>query len=278
MMIHRIGLLLAMLLFAGCAEQGIQIQANFDNAQQFKPGAELYFDGQVVGSVDSVESSAEGSLVYFNIKPEMAQSLSSKSAIVVNRLKECTPLEIYNRGSNTEHPLVSGQTVKGLDSMVQLGAWMVGDAIKLGETSLSDYVQSFQDYLSGEQFQQDKDAVKQQLDSARSQAQTVVQQLEEDLQAGAEQLAATEQAAAEVLESLGEELAPIVEGLAGDGAKLAQELQQFADSLQQQNEDERLAGEAFLASLLTTLERLNQAFEDGAQAPLEQQESQPAEQ
>ncbi len=263
--VQSIALLCAVLMLAACSQEGVRVTASFANTQQFAEGAEVYFDDQVVGEVQEVDPSDSGATLTLRIDPEAAQQMTSNAAVVVNRLKEGAPLEIYNRNSVNAEALQNGQTIKGLDSMVQLGAWMVGDAIQLGAGTLSDYVDSFQDYLSSEKFAQDKATVKKQFDTAREQASTAIDEIGNQIESTVEQLAASEQAAAAAIDELGEELAPIAEELAGDGARLAAELERFAESLEQQAQGEKQAGEAFLASLLTTLEKLNQAMEEGVE-------------
>ncbi len=252
-------------MLAACSQEGVRVTANFANTQQFAEGAEVYFDDQVVGEVQEVDPSDSGATLTLRIDPEAAQQMSSNAAVVVNRLKDGAPLEIYNRNSVNAEALQDGQAIKGLDSMVQLGAWMVGDAIQLGAGTLSDYVDSFQDYLSSEKFAQDKATVKKQFDTAREQASTAIDEIGNQIESTVEQLAASEQAAAAAIDELGEELVPLAEELAGDGARLAAELERFAESLEQQTHDEKQAGEAFLASLLTTLEKLNRAMEEGVE-------------
>jgi len=41
-----------------------------------------------------------------------------------------------------------------LDSIFQLGAWMVGDAIQIGTDSVSKCVGAFQECLSGDEFEE----------------------------------------------------------------------------------------------------------------------------
>jgi ABC-type transporter Mla subunit MlaD len=263
----------AAMLLASCSDNKIEVIAHFANTHHFETGTPVYFNDEVVGQVSSIDEVETGANVTLSLNPEAADVLGSSAAAVVNRLKDGAPLELYNRSSRTTEPLQDGQTIKGLDSMLQLGAWMLGDAIQVGQGTLSEYVQSFQDYLSGDDFERDKAAVKQQFDNARDQANAAMERLGSELQATGEALAESERQAAEAIEEMGQQLAPMVEDMAGDGARLAEELQRFAESLEQQSREERQAGEAFLASLLTTLERLNLALEEG----LKSNENDPAE-
>lgn len=254
---------------ASCGSDKVAVTAVFSNTQDIEKGTPVFFDGQVIGEVSDVQHADHGSKIEINFDQVAASKLTSGVAVVVNRLKQGAPLELYNRESNGAQMLQDGQAIKGLDSMFQLGAWMLGDAIQLGNETVSDYVEAFTGYLESEKFARDKQVVKEQLDTAKQQANQALKQLGEELDAATRQLASSEQAAADAMRELGEELAPLVEDLAGDGAKLASELQKFAESIEQQQGDERIAGEAFLASLLQTLEQLNLAIEKGADSVVE---------
>ena len=70
-------------------------------------------------------------------------------------MKNNAPIEIYNK-LNEEVLIEKDAQLTGLNSMFQLGAWMVGDSLSAGSDSLTGYVDAFQRYLNGDQFQQDK--------------------------------------------------------------------------------------------------------------------------
>lgn len=249
---------------AGNQDNGVKVAANFANTQHFTVGSPLYYEDQVIGSVKRVEQGEHGAKVTLFIHQEAASLLSSRSAAVVNRLKVGSPIEVYNPSLRNGESLQDGQTIKGLDSMVQLGAWLAGDVIQFGSDTLLGYVHSFQDYLSSPEFEQDSAALQSQLGAAQKSANRALEQIETELESAAKKLTVTEQAAAQAILELGEELTPVVERMADDGARLVAELNEFAESLHKQTSDEQQAGEAFLASLLTTLERLNEALTDGA--------------
>lgn len=268
-------IVLTAVFVSSCGGDSLQVVAEFSNTQDIEVGKKVLHDGQQIGEVVDIDPNSYGSKVTLALNPEAAAKLSGNSAAVVNRLKEGAPLEIYNRNSVGGSVLVDGQSIRGLDSMLQLGSWMVGDAIQLGSSTLSEYIESFQGYLNSERFQDDKAAVKEQFDNAKNQANDVLKELQSDIESASDELLATEQAAAQAIEELGRELAPVVEELSGDGARLAEELNKFAESIENSSVEEQQAGEAFLASLLTTLERLNQALEDGAKEGVKEKTEHP---
>ena len=255
--------LLMVLMLTACDGNSIDINTTFSSTRDIQQGTPVYFENQVVGRVKDVETIVNGIKVELSLDKQLAQSIRGNAAVVVNRFKQDAPLEIYNRATAGDEKLVDGQAVVGLDSMFQLGAWMVEDAIQLGSGTVSQYVETFQDYLQSEKFQQDKEVAREQIDSARNVAQEVFKNLESELAKATEDLAASEQAAAQAVEQLGNELAPMVEDMAGGSARLMEQLEQFTEGLEQIEPGQRLAGQQFLASLLATLEQLNQSMEQG---------------
>lgn len=257
-------LLLAAALGA-CSNGGIEVVSQFSNTQDIKEGSKVYLDEKVVGEVVDVANKGEGSRVLIVFDKQAADSISAKSALVVNRLKEGAPLEVYNRPSSAGEFLQDGQELTALDSMFQLGAWMVGDAIQLGTGSVSDYLQSFQDYLKGEQFQQDKAQVTEQINAATQAAQVAVEQAEKEVSDAIQEMADSEQEMAAAVEQLGQELSPMMQELGSSGAQLVEQLQRFTQGLQNTDKEEQQTGKALMDSLLETLEKLNQSIEQGVQ-------------
>jgi hypothetical protein len=262
----------AVLLFSvaavltACGSNDYVVNTSFDTTQDIKEGAAIYMNSEIVGEVLDVEMSGSGSVLELKIDKEFAKEIGAASAIVVNRLKEGAPLEIVNREARDQSMLVEGQSIKGLDSMLQLGAWMVGDAIQLGTGTASQMVESFQEYLSSEKFDNDKDAVREQIDSAKLAAERTLKNVEQELEKAAQDLSHAEIEAAKAMEQLGEELAPLIEKLASEGSTLSQQLEEFTLNLENVDPDDQLAGEQFLASLEAMLERLNQSVEEGSRA------------
>jgi len=259
------GTLFVALFLSACSDKGVQVITQFANTQDIKEGGLVYLDDQAVGEVVDVKNDEQGSRVLISFDKEAAASISDKSAVVVNRLKEGAPLEVYNRTSASGESLQDGQEIKAFDSMFQVGAWMVGDAIQLGTGTVSDYVQSFQDYLKGDKFQQDKAQVADQLNAAKEAAKVAVEQAEKEVTAAMKDMVDSEQEMAAAVEQLGEELSPMLEELGNSGAQLITELEKFTKGLQQTDTGEQQAGKELMQSLLRTLEKLNQSIEQGVQ-------------
>lgn len=262
--LRALSISVAFLILSACGGNDVKVTSSFSNTQDIKEGAVIYLDGVAVGEVSDVKLAGSGAEVELSLDAGAVKNIGSASAIVVNRLKKGAPLEIVNRNSRDESSLQDGQSIKGLDSMLQLGAWMVSDAIQLGSGTASQYLESFQSYLNSAEFDQDKQAVQAQIDSAKEAAQQTIKNVEQEFKRAAKDLESTEQEAAATIQQLGDELAPLVEGLASQGSQLMQELEQFTAGLESVDADEKLAGQQFLDSLLATLEKLNQSIEKGA--------------
>jgi len=245
-----------------CGEEKFTVNTSFSNLQDVTEGAPVMFDGQLIGEVSKVESAENIQNVELTIDPLAAEKIKANAAVMVNRMEQNSPLEIYNRNTPSEELLLSGQSLKGLDSMFELGAWMVGDALKIGAGTVSDYVEGFQEYLQSDKFQQDKDLVREQIDTARTAAESAIAQVESDLNRAADEFVASEGAAAQAIEQLGEELAPLLEDLAGGGADIAAQLEKFAAEIESSNPERQEAGKKLVESLIATLEKLNQAMEE----------------
>jgi len=200
------------------------------------------------------------------LKPDAAKNLAAKSAIVVNRLKKDAPLEIYSRVGESGSELQAGQESEGLDSMFQLGAWMVGDVVQLGTGSLSKYVGAFQEYLNGQEFEQNKEQVQKQMTDVAKSATEAVKRVEEDVVAALNDFSINEEQMAQTIEKLGEELSPVVGEVARSSTELVGQLEQFIVNIET-NADlgEQQTGEKFLQSLVDTFEKLNKSIQEGAE-------------
>lgn len=255
---------LGLFLFA-CADGTSEISTTFANTQDIQKGSEVFFDDQVVGAVSDVVMQNNGSRVVIELVPGTLEKLTDKSALVVNRLKEGAPLEIYNRATGDGQALQAGQEIRGLDSMFQLGAWMVGDAIQLGAGSISHYVDSFQQYLQSDEFKQDKENIEIQIDGASVSAAQALEAVGDDLNRALEELVASENEISAAVDELGKELAPVVEQIGKSGSQLAIELEKFAAGLESTSESERQSGQKLLDSLVAMLEKLNSSMDQGMQ-------------
>ena len=255
---NLLSFVLAILLLGACDGLGFSVSTIFTNNPGIPLGTEVYLNNQVIGEVVDVETVEGGLQVRLTLDKEIAKHIGSKSAVVVNRSKQGAPLEIYNRTSADQAMLQNGQMIKGLDSMFELGVWMVGDAIQLGSDTVSEYVESFQNYLKSDEFQSDKEIVAERIASAKIAAEQGFKKVEQELARAAEDLAASERDAAKAIEELSEEMAPLMQELGSEGAQMMQELQQLSEGLVQSDPEQQAAGERFTASLLEAIKKLNE--------------------
>lgn len=253
------------LFLAACGSSDFTVNSSFSNAKDIQEGALVYFENQTVGEVIDLQANDLGVTVTIKLDKQAVGEIGSKAAIVVNRMKPELSLEIYNRTAPEGDLLQNGQSLKGFDSMFQLGAWMVGDSIKLGSSTVSEHLESFQGYLQSDKFDDDKQVVRDQFNTAKGAAQDAIRQVEKDLDQAASEFSDSQAMAAEVVEELGEELAPVVKELAENGTELIAQLEKFAQGLAQSDPDRQQAGEEFLESLIVAIEKLNQAMEEGAE-------------
>jgi len=274
-------LLSAAFFLSACGDSDVNVNTTFSNSQAVEEGAEVYFEDQKIGEVSDVDTQGDNQQVELSLNADSAKLISGDAAVVINKVDDVAALKIYNRGADDAPKLEAGQSLKGLDSMFQLGTWMLGDAIKLGTGSVADYVESFQEYLKSDKFQKDKTAVKEQLNSATASAKQAVDQVETEFNQAAKELTDSEGEAAQAIETLGNELAPLVSELSNNGAQLLEQLRQFTQGLERTNTDEKQAGEQLLVSLLATIEKLNHSIDEGSQQKdpeIDQDESAKAEQ
>lgn len=129
MTIKSLLLTIGILALTACGDGSVEISSRFANTNDIQKGTSVYFNDQEVGEVGDVVSEDSGSRVAIILLPDVIGQLNSRAAVVVNRVKEGSPLEIYNGDTVDSLPLQSGQEILGLDSMSQLGSWMVGDPI-----------------------------------------------------------------------------------------------------------------------------------------------------
>lgn len=252
------------IVLTACGSNELQVTAQFSNTQDIDEGTTVYFNEQAIGEVADSKTQGNGSSIVIELDESAAELVASNSAVVVNRLKQQAILEIHNSNDAVTEFVQDGQQIKGLDSMFQLGAWLVGDVIQLGSSSLNEYVNAFQDYLRSDKFQQDKNTVQQQVNTASLEAQQAIESIGEELDVVMQELATKEDQASQAIEQLGQELAPIVQELANSGSLLMEQLEAFTKSLEQTDQSEQQAGQTFLQSLTAMLETLNQSIEQGS--------------
>jgi len=263
-LIKRCIVLSCVALLSACGGDGVSVSADFKNTQDIKEGALVYYEGEKIGEVSDVSVKESGSIVELDLKPQKAKKLAAKSAVVVNRLKKGAPLEIYNRVAESDEKLQSGQKIEGLDSMFQLGAWMVGDVIQTGTDSLSQYVGAFQEYLGSSEFEQSKAEIQKQVSDMTKSAAAVVKDVEQEVSSAINELSIDEEQIAQTIEQIGDELSPIISEVARSSTELVGQLEQFIVNIEDNaNLSELQSGEKLLQSLTNTFEKLNESIEEG---------------
>lgn len=252
-------------LIAACSDHGVSVTAKFKNTQDIGEGTSVYLGDKLIGSVSDISKTEYGSVVQMSLDSELATKVNSKAAVVVNRLRQGAPLEFHNPPGAITEALVSGQTVEGLDSMLQLVGWGVGSTFEAGKDSIS----AFKDYLGSDEFQRDKVEAGVALDKGMKAAKDSLEDASKALEKTINDIDLSEQELAAVVEELGEEFAPMVEDLAQSGTELMLQLERFSQNLEHSNSDEKQSGEHFLRSLTDALETLNQSFDEGVEQGLE---------
>jgi len=150
--------------------------------------------------------------------------------------------------------------------MFQLGAWMVGDAIQIGTDSVSKYVGAFQEYLNGEEFEENKALVQEQLSGLTKSASDVLNDMEKEVNNALKDFSINEEEMAKTIEQLGNELSPLVNEVARNSAELVKQLEQFVVNMEEKgNFSEQQSGERILQSLVETFEKMNQSIEQGVE-------------
>jgi len=259
-------LLLITSSLVACSGNGVNVTAEFANTQDIKEGTKVYFDGKKIGEVSDVVKRENGSTVELELDSKATKLIDAKSAIVVNRIKSGAPLELYGRSNPSSEKLQDGQQIEGLDSMFQLGAWMVGDAIQIGTDSVSKYVGAFQEYLSGQEFEDSKALVQEQISGLTKSAAEVLTDMEKDVTSAMKDFSINEEQMVKTIEDLGDELSPLVNEVARSGTELVKQLEKFVVNIEEKaNLSEQQSGEKILESLVETFEKMNQSIEKGVE-------------
>ena len=130
-----------MLAFAAalsaCGDGRVEVASHFDSDNGVEPGRVVYFEDQEIGTVTAAEKTVNGVDVLLALQAEALEQISSKAALVVNSTKQGQPLEIINPSNLDAPALQAGQQLEGLDSMFEMGAWMVGDALDVSADTLN---------------------------------------------------------------------------------------------------------------------------------------------
>jgi len=248
------------LAISAACESEIRTSAVLNSTQDIKKGAPIFMSGEVVGEVVSIKQQSNTTELTIELNNKGKSTIKNNAAIVVNRLKSNSPLEVYNKQNETELIQDESQLV-GLNSMLELGAWMVGDSISSGGESLIGYVDAFQRYLNGEKFQQDKQVLQSAAEQIGKDVQGMAKVLGDEVQKATQELSITEQKAAQAIEQFGNELAPVIGEFSKSSQAIVEELEKFTENIELQDQQGQEIGTTILSSLLKALETVNENIE-----------------
>ena len=257
-------LMLSTVFLVACSSE-MQVTTTLNSTKDIQSGDLVYLSGTTVAEVAKVDQQSGKTTLTLELNNQGENAIKQNAAIVVNRLKADAPIEIYNKRGETEL-VQDGAELQGLNSMFQLGAWMVGDSLTTGKESLSEYVDAFQRYLSGDEFQQDKQAMQAAAKQLSKEVQGAAQVLTEEAKRVTKDLGITEQKAAKAIEQLGNEFAPILTECSKSGRAVVEELEKFSENMETQNPEAKELGSTILSSLLKTLEQVNNSLEEPSSA------------
>lgn len=264
-------LLLISLLLSACGS-GVEITASFDNAQSVGKGAQVYYLGDVVGEVTSNTADESGSSIVMRIDEDIASKIDPNSAVVVNRIKPGSPLEIHPSLIPAEGGVTDGQELIGMNSMFDLVAWSVGGAFKSSSNELIGYADEFSSYLDSDEFKNDKALVEQGVTDLANSATEAIKAVEQDLAEAMSDIDVSEEELLKAIESLGDDLSPLAKEMAKSGTDLMLELERFAQGLDNVSPAEQARGQRLIESILAAIERLNDSAEEGIKESLESAE------
>ena len=260
---------LLIIFFLSSCDSGVEVSATFTKTQNVKEGAQVIYLGDVVGKVTSYSKDQSGSVIVMNIDEDVAIKIDPNSAVVINRIKPGSPLEIHPSVTPKEGGVSDGSELNGMNSMFDLVAWSVGGAFKSSTNELSSYVDEFSSYLESDQFKGDKALVEQGVIEMATSATEAMKSIEQDLAQAMAEIDVTEEDLAKAIESLGDDLSPLAKEMAKSGTDLMLELDKFAHGLENATAEEQASGQRLIESMLAAIERLNASAEDGVKESLE---------
>ncbi len=262
---HILIILTAMAVLAGCSSDGgFLVEAEFKNTQDIKAGTAVYLGSKKVGSVKDSSNTEYGATVSLDLDPDAAELVNTRAAVVLNRLRQGSPLELHNPPGPIRQPLQAGQSIEALDSMTQLVGWGIGSSMKAGAES----VEAFKEYLQSDEFDRDKAELGIAIDEGLRLAKDGVKEAEKTISEALKEIELTEEEMAEVVHELGQELAPVAQELAQGGTELMLELEKLAMSLEQSNPE---TGEALLQSFDDMLKQFGDSIDEGVEQAFEEE-------
>jgi hypothetical protein len=251
-----------MLILAGmlvaCGSSNSVVTA-LQNPASVAEGTVVYLGEELAGQVTRVDFDGDIATVEIELTGEHFSVVDKSAVVVQNTMKTGYPLEIHN--SNTMlGPIENGAELRGLDSMLQFGAWSIGDAVGVGPETAANYLSQMQDYLEGQDWELQKQDIREQIRSVGDSAQQAVNEVSKELDETVEKLRDLEDEAVATSEQLGEHLGgdlnEILDQFRESGKALAVELEKLAEQLEE-NDYGQEAGQGFLDMLQALLEGLN---------------------
>ena len=235
------------------------------NPANLAEGTMVYLGGDLAGEVVDIVYDGQSATIRIELAGDHFSRVDRSAIVVQNTMKDGYPLEIHN--SNTPLGMVeNGVELRGLDSMLQFGAWSIGDAISVGSETAANYLVQMQDYLESQDWEHQKQEIREQIRSAGDSATKAVNDVSKELNETVEKLRELEAEAVATSERLGEQLGQDLTDILGEfrdsGEALASELEKLAAQLDE-NDYGAAAGQGFLDMLQAMLEGLNRG--SGAQ-------------
>lgn len=169
---HRFIVAGFMLLVGACSQQPT-VSALFDGEVAVAAGADVIYQGNVVGEVDRVAREGSGSRVHMSMDAAALDALKKESAAQIVNGEGASALEIHNNRAG-KTALADGDELVALHNAMEYVAWQAGEAVGFTQDALSAAATSVQDYFSSEEWLQQKQAVQQSLEQLQAGAQTAM--------------------------------------------------------------------------------------------------------
>lgn len=193
-LLRPIVLLMIAVFVTACDFNGFSVTTSFSKTKNVPEGTIVYFDDIEIGKVSDVEISEDRLNLKLSLEKKAAETIGSGAAVFLDYRQGVAILEFYDRKNSENNSLENGQSVLGIDSIFQLGAWIVGSSIQQGSSAVTDILESFDGYLQSDDFESDKENIQEQIDSAGEAAKNAAVNIEVELQKIIEQLEQATQA------------------------------------------------------------------------------------
>lgn len=248
-------------LLQSCGLGQVEVNTEFSSDTDVIVGLQVFHQDERVGEVTELATKDGKVLVKLAIDKSAAANIDHRSAVLVNRLRPGAPLEIISRNQQEFESLADRQSLVGLDSIFQVGAWMLGDLSEIQSGSISDYLDAFNGYLKSERFDRDAEIMRREFEVLKQSATQTLSAIETELERTAGKIEESEQALSEALGELGElgeELSPSMDELAALGSQVLEEIEAFTESMKSMSAEEQQTAQQLLERLEQSLERINQ--------------------